>query len=279
MPHAQSSMLIAGSALLVGALGLAYTYNSGSHGRPSSLTDIDEDDEQDFITEQDVCKIFDKLFMELQSVFSQLMQQIQQLQMAGQRIPEAQLKSILREEMVRALTVKQKMVLEQFDIEYDCLEEATWEFLGKEEEYPSVKRSVERFQKLWENATGEEVVGWRPGKDASRMVEDLLGPEQTIEMADKYFSALTEAMRDLVERYQAEGADLKDPSVQQAMNMEFARNANDYGEAALREHGVSMTQFESSVKANSGNPNVGRSLAQLQMKQQQELMAIGAGQM
>ena len=264
--------------MLVGAVGLVYAMRGNSHS--SGITDIDElGDDVDYITEQDVCKIFDKLFLEIQGVLSQLMQQIQQLQMAGQMIPEAQLKGILREELVRALNVKQQAILEQFDIDYDCLEEATWEFLENEEQYPNVKKSVDRFQKLWENATGEEVAGWRPGKEATRSVENLLGPEETIQMADIYFSSLTSAMRDLVTRYKEEGADMKDPSVQQAMNMEFARSANDYGEAALREQGVTMDQFESSVKANSSNPNVGRALAQLQMKQQQELMAIGAGQM
>jgi hypothetical protein len=276
----QPSVLVAGSALLVGAVGLVYAMRSNSINKPSTLTDIDDeqlDNEVDYITEQDVCKIFDKLFLEIQTAFSQLMQQIQQLQMAGQTIPEAQLQGIMRDELARALMVKQKIILEQFGIDYDCLEEATWEFLEDEVKYPNVQKSVDRFQKLWQNATGEDVLGWRLGK--TRIVEELLGPEETIEIADKYFSALTNAMRDLVARYQAEGANLQDPSVQQAMNMEFARNANDYGDAALREQGVSMMQFESSVKANSSNPNVGRALAQLQMKQQQELMALGAGRM
>jgi hypothetical protein len=208
-------------------------------------------------------------------VLSQLMQQIQQIQMTGQMIPEKQLKAIIRSEMERALLIKQKVVLEQFDVDYECLEEATWEFLEKEDEYPKVRKAVERFQKLWENSTGDEVVGWRPGKMSTRAVQETLSAERTIEMADKYFTALTDSMRTLVTRYKAEGRNLQDEMVQQALNMEFAQGASDAGESALTAEGVTLSQFESSVKMHSSNPVVGRSLAMLQMKQQQDLMAIG----
>ena len=48
------------------------------------------------ITEDDVCKIFDKLFLEMQGVLQQLSQQIQQIQMSGQQISEAQIRQALK---------------------------------------------------------------------------------------------------------------------------------------------------------------------------------------
>lgn len=270
MPGSSNAVLFAGSAaLLVAGLGML-SFNQ-SH---SKIQDIDE---EDFITEEEVVQIFDRLFLEMQGVLSQLMQQIQQLQMAGQQIPEKQLKQLLKAEMERALGVKQTAILEQFDMDYDCLEEATWEFLEDEDAHPKVKKAVERFQKLWENATGDDIVGWRPGKSVNRLEGvSILSPERTIEVADKYFSSLTEKMRSLVNEYKAAGKNLQDPAAQQELNMDFAKSANDTGEEALKQEGVTLPQFEASVKEHSNNPTVGRALAMLQMKQQQDLMAIGA---
>lgn len=269
-----STLLVAGSALLVASLGLGLMSSLKGGSDPSDLGDIED---EEFITEDDVAKVFDRLFLEMQGVLSQLMQQIQQLQMAGQMIPEKQLKGLLRAEMERALTIKQKIILEQFDIDYDCLEEATWEFLENEEEHSKVKRAVERFQKLWENATGDEVVGWRPGKDASnRTPTETLNPERTIEVAEKYFSALTNNMRSIVNQYKEQGKNLQDQNVQQQLNLDFAQTANDAGEKALLSEGVTMNQFEASIKSHSNNPTVGRALGMLQMKQQQDLMSIQA---
>ena len=42
------------------------------------------------------------------------------------------------------------MRYEDNDVDADCLE------------YPKVKRAVERFQKLYESISGEDVVGWTP---------------------------------------------------------------------------------------------------------------------
>jgi len=283
MPSSLSSTaaLVGGSALLVAGLGLVSSYQRQYSSAPASSAGgviADIDDEEDYITEAEVCKIFDKLFLEMQGVLSQLMQQIQQLQMAGQMIPEKQLKGLLKNEMERALAVKQRAVLDQFDIDYDCLEEATWEFLENEQEHPKVKKAVERFQKLWENATGDDVVGWRPGKDmsSSGASVDTLSAERTIEVAEIYFESLTDRMRTLVGEYKADGKSLQDPAVQQALNLDFAKSANDVGEAALEGQGVTLRQFESSVKVHSSNSTVARSLAMLQMKQQQDLMNLGS---
>jgi len=278
-----TAVLVAGSAALlvagIGMLSRSHQQANNNNNNTSTLAEIDEDfDESECITEDEVAKLFDSLFVEMQGILSQLMQQVQQLQMAGQVIPEKQLKTIVKNEMERALLVKQKALLEQFDMDYECWEQATWEFLEKEEQHPKVKKAVERFQRLWESATGEDVVGWRPGKESgssSTNVQDVLSPEQTIQMAEVYFAALTESMRSIVHDFKTRGHNLQDPQVQQALNMEFAKSASDVGEGALVSHNVTQAQFEASVKQHSSNPTVGRALAMLQMKQQQDMMAMG----
>jgi hypothetical protein len=105
---------------------------------------------------------------------------------------------------------------------------------------------------------------------------ELLSAERTIEVAGVDFSALTECMKDLVAQYKSAGKHFQNSIVQQELNMEFAREANDAGEDALERVGMSQNQFEASVKAHANNANVGRALGTLQMKQQQDLMALQA---
>lgn len=240
------------------------------------LEDIDELPESDYITEEDVCKIFDRLFMEMQGVLSQLGQQIQQLQMAGQQIPEAQLRQLLKGEFERALSVKQKEVFEENDVDEDCLEEATWEFLDQPDKYPNAKKAIERFQKLWENVSGEVVIGKRPGKTAAvEEAFEILEPERLIEVAEIYFDALTSAMRGLVQKYKDEGKDLNSPAVAQQLHMEFSTVADDAGGDSLKKLGCTKQQFQKSIEAHATKPQIGRALSMLQMKQQQELMSMG----
>ena len=234
------------AGLSFGLMGL--NSSGGRNSRALVVTDIDEDDTSDNITANEVAKIFDRLFLEMQGVLAQLMQQIQQIQQSGQTIPEAQLKQLLRAEMERALVVKQGMVIEEFDLDLDCLEEATWEFLEKEGEHPEVKKAVERFQKLWESATGDQVTGWQPGKAAEqKVIAPTLSPEKTIEVAAHYFASLTDNMKVCVAKFKAEGKDLRDPQVQQMLNQEFAQTANDAGEAALEAVGVTLEQSKRHV--------------------------------
>lgn len=266
-----SSTVLLGSALLVAAA--AYYSSKGNDSR-----EITEIDDEDFITEADVCKIFDRLFLEMQAVLAQLSQQIQQIQMSGQQIPERQLRGLLKGEFERTLAIKQQQVLDEFDIDESCLEEATWEFLEKEEEFPKVKAAVERFQRLWENISGESIVGVRPGKqmdtNPASGVEILSAPK-VIEAAEVYFGAITEAMGDLVKRYKEDGKDLGQRSVAQELHMEFASIANDKGDEALKNIGVTTAQFQKSIEANAQDPTVGRALAMLQMNQQRALMSMG----
>lgn len=247
------------------------------------MDDLDDDlDAGDCITEDDVCDVFDQLFVQMQSVLAQLSQQIQQIQMSGQQIPEAQLRQLLRQEFERALTATQGEVFEDHGVDEDCLQEATWEFLSEPDKYPKAKKAVERFQKLYENVTGDKVVGRRPGDGGGRALEAKadsaaadISQEKLLRSAEVYFDALTEAMGGIVKRMKAEGKNLRDPSVAQQLQMEFASNANDAGEAALEREGITLDTFRAAIEKYSSSPEVGRTLTMLQMKQQQELMALG----
>ncbi|KAL3943324.1 MAG: hypothetical protein SGBAC_002607 [Bacillariaceae sp.] len=277
MSSSSTSAVLVGSALLVAAAAATSLY--GRADSTNTIKDIeDEFDESELITADEVAKIFDRLFLEMQGVLAQLSQMVQQIQMSGQVIPEQQLRMMLKAEFERALTAKQTLILEEYDMDYDCLEEATWEFVEKEEEFPKVKKAVERFQKLWENVSGESVVGMRPGKAAAVEAFELLSPPKTVEAAEVYFDALTMAMKGLVEGFKAGGKDLNNPQVAQELHMKFASVANESGEEALKAMGITQAQFQKSIEANASNPMVGRSLAMLQMKQQQALMAMGVPQ-
>ena len=227
----------------------------------------------EYITQDDVCKIFERLFLEMQGVLAQLSQQVQQIQMQGQQIPEAHLRELLKREFENALTIKQGLVFEEFGVDADCLEEAVWEFMNEEDE--KVVKSVERFQKLWENVSGERVVGRRPGKLLEEDQGELLDAEGTVEAAKVFFSALTMRMKELVQEYQEEGKSLQDPAVARELNMKFSSTGNDAGEDALKEQGISFRVFQASIEKNAANPSVGRALQMLQIQQQQEIMSMG----
>mmetsp|Transcript_17268 Transcript_17268/g.26723 ORF Transcript_17268/g.26723 Transcript_17268/m.26723 type:complete len:292 (-) Transcript_17268:310-1185(-) len=284
-PSSSSVLLMAGSAaLLVGAAATMFgksTSSSTSSSNPKDITDIVELDESDCISADDVCQIFDKLFLEMQQVLAQLSQQVQQIQMSGQQIPEAQLRQLLKAEFQRALEAKQKLVFEEYNVDEDCLEEATWEFMSQEDEYPKVKRTVERFQKLYENVSGESVVGKRPGggdgaTTTTDMNDELLSEEKVVEAAELYFGTLTKCMSTIVHEFNAQGKDIHDRAVAQELHMKFASQANDTGEEALKEkYGISLKTFQASIESHAQKPNVARALAMLQMKQQQDLMAMG----
>uniref|UniRef100_A0A7S1VE77 Uncharacterized protein n=2 Tax=Grammatophora oceanica TaxID=210454 RepID=A0A7S1VE77_9STRA len=274
-----STLLLAGSALVVAAA--AYQFMPGSGGS-TSIREIDDENvygEEDYITADEVTKIFNRLFLEMQQVLANLSQQVQQIQMSGHQIPEAQLRKMLRAEFERALTGRQKEIFAEFNMEEDCLEEATWEFMDQPDKYPEVVKSVERFQKLYENVSGESVVGRRPGDDKNSKAvvvspSDLLGPDKVVEAAEVYFSALTAAMKDVIKGY--EGKDLKNPKIAQEVQMKFSQVANDKGEKALEEKvGISASVFQASIEKNASDPTVARALAMLQMKQQQDLISMG----
>uniref|UniRef100_A0A7S3P9I1 Uncharacterized protein n=1 Tax=Amphora coffeiformis TaxID=265554 RepID=A0A7S3P9I1_9STRA len=276
-----TAALVTGSLLVAAGLYMGFTKKGSDRSSSTTRDLVDIDDmnnaDEDFITPEEVTKIFDRLFMELQGIFSQLMQQIQQIQMAGQKIPEAQLQALLKQELERALAARQKMVLDEYDMDYECLEEATWEFLEDEEKYPQVKRSIDRFQKFWESTTGQPVAGWRKGQSTNKELappEEPLSAQETVEAAEKYFDGITEAMRSLVNEYREAGKDLQQPAVANALHLDFAQRANPAGESALESLGISMAKFEASVKEHGKNENVAKAMAMMQMRQQQELQSM-----
>lgn len=203
--------------------------------------------------------------------------------MSGQVIPEKQLRQLLKSEFDRALLAAQVKVFEDFGVDADCLEEATWEFIDQPNEYPKVKRAVERFQKLYESISGETVAGWRPGKSGDATDETALakpapkelGPEELVKAAHVYFEALTFKMLEMAKVYEAAGKDLKNPMVAQTYHMEAATDANEAAEEALSKIGVAMNSFRTAIDKHSRIPAVGQTLGMLQMKQQQALQAAG----
>ena len=262
---------------LISAAGATALYLASKVFTSSATTPIDTANlsPDECIQPDDVIAIFDDLFLHMQSVLAQLSQQIQQIQMAGQSIPEAQLRKILKSEFERALLAKQAEVFDKHDVDEDCLKEATWEFLDQEEQYPKVKKAVERFQTLYENVTGEKTVGKRPGgKGVVKDVKDI-SKEQLLEAAGVYFNALTTAMGTIVTKFKDDGKDLTNPMVANQLQMEFAGVANESGEKALADIDIDMDSFKAAVEKYQSDPEVGRTLAMLQMKQQQELMALG----
>lgn len=207
---------MAGSALLVAAAVSQLLPSSKKKDRSSSSSsssstadvDVDVNDvESLFITDDEVCKIFDRLFMDMQAFMANLTQQIRQIQMSGQNLPDEQITSILVSEFERFLGAKQAAVFDEFNVDADCLEEAVWEFMDEPERHPKVVKSVERFQRLYETFSGESVVGWRPGRavaveretTATAADSELLDAVATVRAAEAYFAALTRAMKDLVE--------------------------------------------------------------------------------
>ena len=194
--------------------------------------------------------------------------------MSGQSIPEPQLRQLLKSEFDRALLAKQPGIFDKHELDEDCVKEATWEFMESPDKFPSVKKAVERFQKLYENVTGEKVVGKKPGSVAAVNVVDI--PKDILLGAVSiYFEAITDSMAAVVNKHKTEGMSMNDSSVAQKVQMEFASVVNDAGEAALEKEGITLDSFKAAIDNYSSDPDVGRALAMLQMKQQQELMALG----
>lgn len=253
-----------------------------------SQQDITKTTDIDCITPEDVVKVFDTLFLHMQSACAKLSAEIQKIQMSGQMIPEPQLRQILRGEFERGLLTIQSKVFEENNVDECCLEEATWEFMKEGDKYPAVKKAVERFQKLYENVSGESIVGIIPGSEGDLTVakvltdtpeDEILSKEKLGVAAKVYFDALTEAMRTIVKKHAAQGTNLADPALAHQLQMQFAMVANDAGEEALMKEGVSLDSFRKSIDAHKDCPETARNLMFLQMKQQQDLMAMGVPSM
>eukprot|EP00584_Thalassiosira_punctigera_P000631 CAMPEP_0172527924 /NCGR_PEP_ID=MMETSP1067-20121228/2463_1 /TAXON_ID=265564 ORGANISM="Thalassiosira punctigera, Strain Tpunct2005C2" /NCGR_SAMPLE_ID=MMETSP1067 /ASSEMBLY_ACC=CAM_ASM_000444 /LENGTH=290 /DNA_ID=CAMNT_0013311751 /DNA_START=43 /DNA_END=915 /DNA_ORIENTATION=- len=285
MTSSSTSTAATVAAIAAGCSLLAYGASRVAKSSPQQpdLADLDELDDEDCIGPDDVVAIFDKLFMTMQQVVMQLSQQVQQIQMAGQSIPEKQLRQLLKGEFERALTQCQAQVFEDNDVDADCLEEATWEFMESPEEYPKVKRAVERFQKLYDSISGEETFGWTPNKakkndkagKASSAKRELT-PDELMKAATMYFEEITRKMVEMAKEWKESGKNLSDPQVSKQFQMEASTDGNEAGEEKImKEMGISMSEFRSAIDKHSRLPAVGQTLGMLQIKQQQELMAAG----
>jgi hypothetical protein len=269
MNSSSTSTIVVASSIVLAIAAISTLFSKKSKPGATEIAD----DEEDIITQDLVCKIFDRLFLEMQAVVVQLSQQVQQIQMAGQHIPEAQLRKLLTAEFERALMARQGQVFQDHDVDADCIEEATWEFVAMED--ARVVRAVERFQNLYESISGKSVVGRRPGIKVEEVEVKVLDPQKTIEAATVYFNALTDVMKQVASEFQSEGKDLQNPSVANAFQQKFASLANDAGDQALERIGLTLKDFQASVESNSQNPQVARSLTMLQVQQQRELMELG----
>lgn len=266
-------LTLTGAALVAASLGLGYmTYANSTESGARSLTDIEDEDEGDFITEEEVVQIFDKLFLEAQNKIAEIMGQIQKMKMIGQNIPDAQIQMFMRQELEESISKKQKALTAQAGIDDICLEEAVWEFIEKGSS--KVKTTVERLQRLWQTTTGESVVGWRPG--VQQAVEDILSPAETIDAAKVYYDSITAAIKGVVLEYKQSGKDLQSPSVQQDLNLDIAQATTPAAETGLAKVNISQSQFEASVKEHMNNPKVAQALTVLQMQQTREIQGVGA---
>jgi len=136
--------------------------------------------------------------------------------------------------------------------------------LDNAEEFPKVKRSVERFQVLYENVTGLKVP--RRGGGGSETIE-CMSKVDTMESAKVYFEALTNVVRQVAQKYEREGLNFADPAVAQKFQMEFSSCANDVGEEALKKKGATLDSFQASIMKHQDDPAVGRLLESLKNKQ------------
>jgi len=160
------------------------------------------------------------------------------------------------------------------------------EFLADPEKYPKAKKAVQRFQMLWENVSGEKVANLSAAA-ASTSAEDsspainnkTLTKEQMLTSLELYFDTITNSMLEIVEKVKDKGENLSDPTVINKIQMDFASVGNDKGEEQLREKmGISLDVFKESIEKHSQDPEIARTLAMLQLKQQRSIAMLGFGQ-
>jgi len=225
----------------------------------------DEIDEEPVLSVSETVEIFNELFLGMQNVVAKLSQQIAAIQSAGQKIPDAQVKQIMTQEFDRAGYALQKQTYEKFDVDEEDVKEAV-EYYGSDKKLSAV---INRFKSLYEtvsgNATGPVVA-----------VPDDFSPSDLVRAAETYFSAMTESMKEVVGDFKARGeGDFRNPAVAQRLHAKFAEVVNDAGDAALDNVGVPMGLFKAALEKYAKLPQVGTTLQMLQMKQTQELMALG----
>ena len=109
----------------------------------------------------------------------------------------------------------------------------------------SKKKSVKRFQVLYESVTGVSV----PRRGQGPI--EVLSKVETIEAVTVYFEALTNMVRVIARKVENEGLVLTNPAAAQKFQMEFEASANNAGMETLKGKGVSLEEFNQlkSIKA------------------------------
>lgn len=293
MSSASSSMfLLAGSAILVAALAAPFVFP------------IRKKQDDEFITADEVVKLWDQLYVEAQNIVTTMYQQLQQLIQIG-AVPEAQVGNIIANSILESLPKLQTKVCNQFGVEYDCWEEATWEFV--EEGDQKVQKAVERFQSLFAHFTGNrEFIGKRPTKEkptisttdiplnanstertyptARGVMTDMddidtdptpLSADEIIMAAQAFFNAATIAAKMVTDNAKANGVDLTDPVEVQGLVSELGQVTESLTEEALASFGLTSTSFQETIAAQAQNPKIGRALMIVQHQHTMALQAMG----
>jgi len=265
-------LTLGGSAIALTAASFVY-FRRNNIDEPKEIEEFEELADDEIITEEDIAKIFDSLFIQIQQVLQQIGMQLTQLERMGHRMPEAQVRQVLISEFERNLVIKQEKVFDDFDVDEACVEEATMEFMSDPEKYPKAKKAVERFQKLWESVSGEKIINNSSSNVGPSKKE--LTQEELIDASKLYFGSLTKAMHETVQNLRDSGASLEDPAIVERIQMEFISDQEKAEREMEVKMGVSLDSFQSSIEKYKDNQEVAQTIARLQSKQHEELANLG----
>ena len=292
---ASSSMfLLAGSAIVVAALAAPFVFP------------VRKKQDDEFITADEVVKLWDQLYVEAQHIASAMFQQLQQLIQVG-AIPESQAGNFIANAILESLPKLQTKVCNEFGVEYDCWEEATWEFVNEGD--VKVQKAVERFQSLFAHFTGNrEFIGKRPTHQTSTgasttttlpptanstertyptapnvmtEMDDIdtdptpLSAEELIMAAQAFFNAATMAAKMVTDNAKANGVDLTDPVEARGLVSELGQVTESLTEEALESFGLTTATFQETIAAQAQNPKIGRALMIVQHQHTMALQAMG----
>lgn len=280
-----SMILLAGGAIFMAALAAPFVFP------------IRKPADDEHITADEVVKVWDRLFLETQQVVASTAQQLQQLLQMG-AIQESQARNIIANAIIESLPKSQTKVCNEFGVDYDCLEEATWEFVAEGDS--KVQKAVERFQALFANFAGNrDFVGKRPSSmmaqprsnattaargtaaaagatEVDDDADDLaISPDDLIRAAQAFFAAATNAARAITQQAKMNGIDLQDPSAAEAMVQELGAVTETLTEEALQEFGLTTATFQAAISSQAQNPKIGRALMMVQQEHMMAMQSMG----
>jgi hypothetical protein len=281
-------ILLAGGAIFMAALAAPFVFP------------IRKPADDEHITADEVVKVWDRLFLETQQVVASTAQQLQQLLQMG-AIQESQARNIIANAIIDSLPKSQTKVCNEFGVDYDCLEEATWEFVAEGDS--KVQKAVERFQALFANFAGNrDYVGKRPssmmaqppsnGTTAARGTgtatatggatdldddaDDVdISPDDLIRAAQAFFAAATNAARATTQQAKMNGINLQDPSSAAAMVQDLGAVTETLTEEALQEFGLTTASFQAAISSQAQNPKIGRALMIVQQEHMMAMQSMG----